>query len=110
MNCSFVSVAPEKASAADGAALTRIKQVQAAEKKTWRGIDVRHTGRPGTSSILKKRRAPSAHDRQMADEEAFETLLWVINRMKEVDEERPYGASAHSSTQNRLLLLNNSSK
>ena len=46
----------------------------------------------------------------MADEEAFETLLWVINRMKEVDEERPYGASAHSSTQNRLLLLNNSSK
>ena len=102
MNCSFVSVAPPKAGGAECAALTRIKQVQAAEKKTWRGIDVRHTGRPGTSSILKKRSLPSAHDRQLADDDAFDTLLWVINRMKEVDEERPYGARAHSSTQNRM--------
>ena len=68
---SFVSMSPARPPNFDTPALKRIRLLQMSEKKTWKGIMVENSGRPGTCNILNKKRATSMHEYQREDEERF---------------------------------------
>ena len=67
-------------------ALSRIKTIQDTDWKTWKGPNVKQSGRPGTSGLIKARTRKDPHKLQVKDEQRFKTTLKVLLRMQALDD------------------------
>jgi hypothetical protein len=68
-------------------ALSRIKTIQENDWKQWVGPDVKHSGRPGTSGLIKARARKDPNTCEVKDEARFKNLLKVMNKMDVLDED-----------------------
>lgn len=68
-------------------ALDRIKAIQETDWKTWKGPNVKHSGRPGTAGIIKTRTKKDPNPFEMKDESRFKILIKILLRMQFLDEE-----------------------
>jgi hypothetical protein len=62
-------------------ALSRIKIIQENDWKTWKGPDVKHSGRPGTSGLIKSRSHKDPHRLQIKDDLRFKSLLKIMMKL-----------------------------
>ena len=67
-------------------ALSRIKTIQDSDWKTWKGPNVKQSGRPGTSGLIKARARKDPHKLQIKDEQRFKTTLKVLQKMQALDD------------------------
>lgn len=80
-------------------ALSRIKVIQENDWKTWKGPDVKHSGRPGTSGLIKSRSRKDPHRLQVNDDQRFKSLLKIMMRMQALDDD------SMVQTTGKLLLM-----
>jgi len=55
--------------------MDRLKSIQTFVKRTWQGINVDHSGRPGTSNMVNKKRFNPQSEALREDEERFKLIL-----------------------------------
>ena len=70
-------------------ALDRLKQIQAEFKKNWRGINPECTGRPGTSTLLNKKRTFAIPHQSRDEDERQALLLKIFDKLTEIEDEKP---------------------
>ena len=68
-------------------ALSRIKVIQENDWKTWKGPEVKHSGRPGTSGLIKSRSRKDPHRLQVNDDQRFKSLLKVMMKLQALDDD-----------------------
>jgi hypothetical protein len=68
-------------------ALSRIKTIQENDWKQWVGPDTKHSGRPGTSGLIKARARKDPNTLEVKDETRFKNLLKVMKKMDALDED-----------------------
>ena len=85
--------------------MERIKNIQDKERKNWKGVSVKHTGRPGTANIMKRRQHKIEEEEivslnlltQIQEEETRSLqLLRVMNRLRELDDEKRVQFANHN--------------
>ena len=72
-------------SSSENTALQRLNQLQRAEKKTWKGVKCEYTGRPGTCTLLNKKRFFPVSEYQKEGDSQNKLLLSVINKFSELE-------------------------
>lgn len=68
-------------------AISRIKTIQENDWKTWVGPEAKHSGRPGTSGLIKARSRKDPNILEVNDEARFKNLLRVMDKMEALDED-----------------------
>ncbi len=64
----------------------RIKLIQMAEKKTWRGVDVDASGKPGYSNMWQKRRLDQTKvEKREKEMKRMRLLKECLAKMKELE-------------------------
>eukprot|EP00347_Sterkiella_histriomuscorum_P021171 403334979 len=88
----------------ESSALERLKNIQNFVKRSWQGVQVDHSGRPGTASIVNKKRYNPISENQLEDEERFRLILKLAIKLKEIDDERQnHNQHQNSSTQQNFF-------
>lgn len=68
-------------------ALDRIKAIQEADWKTWKGPNCKHSGRPGTAGLIKSRTKKDPNIQETKDEMRFKSLLSLMQKLDDLDDE-----------------------
>jgi hypothetical protein len=79
-------------------ALDRLKSIQSNFKKNWNGVLTEHSGRPGTSILMNKKRTFTINEAQLDDEERFRTMLKIFVKLKEFEDDRATTANSIQSS------------
>jgi hypothetical protein len=79
-------------------ALDRLKSIQSNFKKNWTGILTEHSGRPGTSLLMNKKRVFTVAEAQLDDDERMRTLLKIFGKLKEFEDDRATTANSIASS------------
>ncbi len=78
-------------------ALDRLKSIQSNFKRNWNGISCEHSGRPGTSNLLNKKRTFNISENVGHEEERQRTILKIFGKLKDFEEEK-LSSSGNSTT------------
>jgi hypothetical protein len=99
-------------------ALQRLNQLQRAEKKTWKGVKTEYTGRPGTCTLLNKKRFFPMSEFQKENDAQNKLLLSVLNKLSEFDAKKakkskdgamsPTNSTTNTSVSSSALAVTNS--
>jgi len=72
-----------------------LNQLQRAEKKTWKGVKTEYTGRPGTCTLLNKKRFFPVSEFQKENDNQNKLLVAVINKLYELENKKNKNKTAN---------------
>jgi len=72
----------------ENTALQRLNQLQRQEKKTWKGVRTECTGRPGTCTLLNKKRFFAVSELQKENDNQNKLFVNILNKLAELEGKR----------------------
>ena len=77
-------------------ALDRLKSIQSNFKRGWNGINCEFSGRPGTSSIVNKKRLFTMPEALLEEDDRSKALTRIFSKVRDLEEDKNNSTSASS--------------
>ena len=82
---SYASIKPTKSTKMS--ALSRIKAIQENDWKIWEGVNVKKSGRPGTSGLIKPKSRKEPDQQQIEDDLRQNSILQILTKMQALEDD-----------------------